>query len=29
MSTIFPSTTNDATFEPDAMKAALGTGAPW
>ncbi len=29
MSTIFPSTTNDATFEPEAMNAALGTGAPW
>src|SRR5206468_9312901 len=29
MNTIFPSTTNDATFEPEAMNAALGTGAPW
>src|SRR6516225_11781766 len=27
--TILPSTTNDATFEPEAMKAALGIGAPW
>src|SRR6266704_5119870 len=28
-STIFPSTTNDATLEPEAINAALGTGAPW
>ena len=27
-STIFPRTTNDATFEPEAMNAALGIGAP-
>ena len=26
--TIFPSTTKDATFEPEAMKAALEIGAP-
>src|SRR5436305_13906543 len=28
-STIFPRTTNEATFDPDAMKAALETGSPF
>ena len=26
--TIFPKTTNEATFDAEAMKPALGTGAP-
>ena len=28
-STIFPRTTNDATFEAEAMKATEAAGAPW